>query len=72
MFSHVEYLLKEMQAMKIELNVTKNKLDKAEKEIKKLNSQGPISELKIELNATKKKLEEIIDLNTQVNRNKLK
>ena len=46
--------------MKIELNVTKNKLDKAEKEIKKLNSQGPISELKIELNSTKKNHEEII------------
>ena len=61
-----------MQAMKTELNVTKNKLDKAEKEIKKLNSQGPISELKFELNATKKKLEEIIELNSQGHNSELK
>ena len=44
-FLHVEFLLKEMQEIKIELNVTKKKLNIAEKEIIKLNSQGPRSEL---------------------------
>lgn len=41
----MEFLLNEMQTIKIDLYDTKVKLDKAEKEIIKLNSHGARGEL---------------------------
>ena len=44
-YPHMEFLLNEMQTIKIDLYDTKVKLDKAEKEIIKLNSHGARGEL---------------------------